>query len=203
MKRTGIEPQQVFGAPVPASVLRARITFCPRCGSPCEEREFDGLTRSACRECNYIHFVNPASCVSVLIADAGRVLLGRRKPGSSQGRLWCMPCGFIEYNEDFITAARREVLEETGLEVQITGLISAVSNFFDSGLHTLVLVFAATPLGGELRTSDEMTGVGWFEPGDLPEMAFEADTHIIQRYFEAPFTGAPLDPRFIRDGARP
>src|SRR5947209_3640981 len=108
-----IEPRQVFGTPGPASERRQRITFCPRCGSPCEDRLDDGITRSTCPECNYVHYVNPASCVSVLVADQRRVLLGRRKPSTTQGGLWCMPCGFVEYGEDFITAAAREVLEET------------------------------------------------------------------------------------------
>jgi ADP-ribose pyrophosphatase YjhB (NUDIX family) len=107
-----------------------------------------------------------------------------------------MPCGFVEYGDDFITAAARETLEETALVVRITGLISAVSNFFDSGLHTLVLVLAAEPLAGTPGPSSELTEVGWFAPDALPEMAFEADTHIITRYFEAPFSGAPVDPRF-------
>jgi 8-oxo-dGTP diphosphatase len=43
--------------------------------------------------------------------------------------MWCLPCGYIEFHEDYLTAARREVKEETGLEVEITALLSVASYF--------------------------------------------------------------------------
>jgi 8-oxo-dGTP diphosphatase len=52
-------------------------------------------------------------------------------------------------------------------------------------------------MGGTPAPTDELTEVGWFAPDAMPELAFEADQHIIARYFEAPFAGAPVDPRFV------
>ena len=40
--------------------------------------------------------------------------------------------------------------------------------------------------------------VQWFSPSDeLPDLAFEGDRHIIERYFERPFEDAPIDPRYV------
>ena len=59
--------------------------------------------------------------------------------------------GFIEYDEDFLTAALREVKEETGLDVEIRSLLSVVSNFLSPRLHTLAIVLLARVVGGELE----------------------------------------------------
>ena len=50
-----------------------------------------------------------------------------------------LPCGYIEFHEDYLTAARREVKEETGLEVEITALLSVASNFLRADIHTLAV----------------------------------------------------------------
>ena len=113
-----------------------------------------------------------------------------------------MPCGYIEYHEDFLTAGRREVKEESGLEVRIKSVISIVSNFFTADIHTLVAVLLAEPAGGEVCAGDDVDRVGWFSLKDkLPEFAFEADSHIVQRYFATRFSGAPVDIRYA--GAAP
>ena len=60
---------------------------------------------------------NPDPCVSILIIDdEDRVLLGRRKNSGIKPGKWCLPCGYIEGGETIETAARREVMEETGIE---------------------------------------------------------------------------------------
>ena len=64
-----------------------------------------------------------------LISNGDRVLLGRRAKTSFCSGTWCLPGGFIEYHEDFLSAMRREVLEETGLIVEITSILSVMSNF--------------------------------------------------------------------------
>ena len=161
------------------------------------------VERSACSDCGYWHYVNPLPGVTVLVEDAHRVLLVKRREDSHVGGgAWCLPGGAIEYEEDFLTTGIRETKEESGIDIAVTSLISAVSNHFDNGLSTIVIVLLGRPIGGALKPdSSETTDVAWFAPDSLPEMAFEGDTHIIARYFQTPFAGAPIDHRFLSTGA--
>jgi ADP-ribose pyrophosphatase YjhB (NUDIX family) len=111
-------------------------------------------------------------------------LLCRRKRESFEGGKWCLPCGYIEFDEDYLTAARREVKEETGLEIEITALLSVASNFLRPEIHTLAVAVLAKPVGGAICPGDDVDELGWFSPGDkLPNFAFSADRHMVERYF--------------------
>jgi ADP-ribose pyrophosphatase YjhB (NUDIX family) len=136
--------------------------------------------------------------VSILVIDGDRIVLCRRRSASFGDGRWCLPCGYVEYDEDFLTAAVREVKEETGLDISVTRIVSVVTNYLTPGLHTLVVVMVAEPVGGDLVARDhDVDAVGWFAVSEtLPELAFEADGHIIRRYFATHLTGAPVDPRF-------
>jgi ADP-ribose pyrophosphatase YjhB (NUDIX family) len=133
------------------------------------------------------------------------VLLCRRGPGTGVGGRWCLPGGHIEFHEDFITAGLREVEEETGLEVEVKGILSVVSNFWDHGHSTLVAVLLAHPIAGEPRADGvETSEVAWFPANGLPQadMAFVADIHIIERYFATRELGARVDPAYVRLAGR-
>jgi ADP-ribose pyrophosphatase YjhB (NUDIX family) len=130
----------------------------------------------------------------VLIEQDGQVLLGRRSGSYAAGK-WGLPQGFIEFDEDFLTAAIREVKEETGLDVEIRSILSVVSNFLSPRLHTLAVVLLAHVTGGQVHAADDLEDVAWFPlAGPLPEMAFEADAHICERYYRTQLSGAPVDP---------
>jgi ADP-ribose pyrophosphatase YjhB (NUDIX family) len=136
----------------------------------------------------------------VLIERDGQVLLGRRSSSYGAGQ-WCLPMGFIEYDEDYLTAAIREVKEETGLAVEIRSILSVVSNFVSPRLHTLAIVLLARVVDGELYAGDDLEAVQWYPlSGPLPEMAFEADAHICERYYRTQLEGAPVDPGYAVAG---
>jgi 8-oxo-dGTP diphosphatase len=138
-------------------------------------------------------YKNPSPAVSVLIIENNSVLLGKRSGGSFAEGKWCLPCGYIEYNEDFLTTAVREVTEETGLEIKIDAVINVCSNFLSKNIHSLVVVLSAHITGGEAQPGDDIAELGWFSHEKLPEMAFEADTHIIERYFDGEVSYLPVD----------
>ncbi len=142
-----------------------------------------------------MQFRNPVPGVVVLIEQEGTVLLGKRRGGFGAGK-WGLPQEHIEYDEDFLTAAIREVKEETGLDVEIRSIINVVSNLLSPTLHTLAIVLLAGVAGGELCAGDDLEALAWVPlSGPLPEMAFEADEWIIERYRKTkPEWGLPLDP---------
>lgn len=188
-----MEPKQVFEAYDPSNGSDEQADFCLACGAPLRDRHDGGRVRRACTSCNFIRYRNPAPAVSVLIVDGRRVLLGLRGATELERGKWCLPCGYVEYEEDFLTAAAREVEEETGLAVEITAILSVSSNFLTPHRHTVVTVLLARPVGGDLRPGDDIDLVRWFSSDEaLPQMAFEADAHIIQRYFASEFEGAPV-----------
>jgi 8-oxo-dGTP diphosphatase len=173
-----------------------QFKHCPSCGTQLIPKEKGGKQRPACPNCRFVQFRNPSPGVVVLIEKEGQVLLGRRS-GSYGAKKWGLPQGFIEFDEDFMTAAIREVKEETGLDVEIRSLLSVVSNFLSPRLHTLAIVLLARVVGGELCAADDLDALAWFPlSGPWPEMAFEADKHICERYYRTQLAGAPVDPGY-------
>jgi ADP-ribose pyrophosphatase YjhB (NUDIX family) len=176
------------------------IRFCPVCGNGFRFDSEGGRERPVCPECGFVYYRNPAPGVSVLIIDNNRVLLGKRASGSFAAGKWCLPCGFIEYNEDFLSAAIREVKEETGLTVAIQSVINVNSNFLAENLHAIVIILLARVTTGIPAAGDDLESVAWFNlSGPLPEMAFEADRDIILRYRSQKIAGLPVDSDFINE----
>ncbi len=197
-----MEPRQVFrsyGIDEPAA--RENYRYCPKCGEALIPTN-DGLSPRAdgplqCPVCGFTAYRNPYPGVVVLVEREGKVLLCKRSPGSFQPGAWCLPGGFIEYDEDFLSAGIREVMEETGLAVSIQSILSVVTNYLAPRLHTLVVVLLGRVIGGPEKAGDDAVALKWVPmPGPLPELAFEADGHIIRRYAETRLSGAPVDPRF-------
>jgi 8-oxo-dGTP diphosphatase len=174
-----------------------QFKYCPFCGTELALQENGGRPRPACPNCGFVQFRNPVPGVVVLIEKEGIVLLGKRRGGYGAG-MWGLPQGYIEYDEDFLTAAIREVKEETGLNVEIRAILNVVANLLSPGLHTLAIVLAAGVVGGQPRAGDDLETLQWVPlSGPLPELAFEADEWIIARYRKTGLEGTlPVDPDF-------
>jgi ADP-ribose pyrophosphatase YjhB (NUDIX family) len=100
----------------------------------------------------------------------GELLLIERTDNS----LWALPGGGQEIGESVVQAARREVLEETGIDVEITGLSGIYSDprhviAYDDGevRQEFSLCFHARPLSGEPQTSSESRQARWVSPDSL------------------------------------
>ena len=172
--------------------------FCPFCGTELVLEEKGGRQRPACPDCGFVQYRNPLPGVVVVIEQDGSVLLGRRRGGFGAGK-WGLPQGYVEYDEDYLTAAIREVKEETGLDIEIRAIINVVSNLLSPALQTLAIVLRAGVVGGELRAGDDLETLEWVPlSGLIPETAFEADTMIIERVRMKLEQELPVDPRFAR-----
>ena len=137
-----------------------------------------GHRRMKCGTCSFIQNMNPSSADGVLIRTDEGVLLVKRRFEPYKGK-WVIPSGFIEYDEDLRKAAVRETLEETGLEVELTGLHAAESCFDDPRGNTILVLFEGRITGGALDPGDDADGVGFFPLDRLPEIAFESHRKVL------------------------
>ena len=157
------------------------LNYCPRCGHALEDREAFGRVRRFCPACGQIVFRDLKVAAGVLVEHEGQVLLVRRAVGPRQG-LWSFPAGFVEFDEDPAEAAVRECREETGLEVEVTGLLDVIAGREHERGADIVIVYCARLAGGELRAADDVDGVGFFAPDALPPLAFRATRIALDRW---------------------
>ena len=111
----------------------------------------------------------------------GRVLLVKRGPGSTQPGRWCIPAGYVDYGEEIRAAAARELLEETGLVVDVGPVLQVMSNFHDHTKLSVGIWFAGEVTGGELQAGDDAVDAGWFALDALPDLAFDTDHTLFLR----------------------
>ena len=153
--------------------------YCAACGSPTEERAIDGCLRPVCTACGHVVYLDPKLAVGVLIARKGRLLLGKRGPGTREPGKWSFPAGFVERGERVERAAAREAREETGLDVVVGDLVGLYSS---DGETVVLAVYEATFVAGEPRAGDDLVEVAWFAMAELPELAFPRDRGILDEW---------------------
>lgn len=109
----------------------------------------------------------PVIAVSAAIVDGDRVLLVQRGRPPSQG-LWSVPGGRLEWGESLHEAVKREVREETGLEIQIGPLVEVVERCDPPHLtyHYVIIDFLGRPVGGQLQAGDDASETRWVTPAE-------------------------------------
>lgn len=120
------------------------------------------------RNCNH-----PLLTVDAVVLRGSSVLLVRRRNPPFRGR-HALPGGFVEPGETAEAAAMREVREETGLRVSLTGLVGVYSDpGRDPRGPTVSVAFRARPVSGRLRGASDASEARWFPLGRLPPLAFD------------------------------
>jgi ADP-ribose pyrophosphatase YjhB (NUDIX family) len=114
------------------------------------------------------------SVAAIVLNSQGKVLLLNHvlRPGSG----WGLPGGFIDYGEQPVTGLRRELSEETGIE--LTNI--EIYNVTTINKHVEVL-FTARSSGDPKVMSEEIIELAWFSANDLPEEMNPAQQSLIQK----------------------
>ena len=114
--------------------------------------------------------------VDIIVADSTveKILLIQRKNEPFKG-MWALPGGFVDENEDLETAAHRELLEETSIEVKALTQVKAFGKpGRDPRQHTVSVAFAGIAAQNVVvKAADDAKEAKWFDRKNLPELAFD------------------------------
>jgi len=115
-----------------------------------------------------------AAVAALIFDEQGRVLLFKHTYRKWQ---WGIPAGGLEHREQPADAMLREFFEETGMQIKIEKLLTAVSAKED---HHITIVYLCKIVSGEFRESIEISEIKYFDVNDLPQMLF-AEKDLIRQ----------------------
>jgi 8-oxo-dGTP diphosphatase len=131
----------------------------------------------------------PLVGVGGVLISGGRTLLIRRGGPPLEGQ-WSIPGGMLEIGETLLEGVRRELLEETGIEVRVLELIEVFEriNLDAAGkiqYHFVVLDYLCETIRGEARAGSDVIDVAWAAPSELEKYSLtETATRVILKGFE-------------------
>lgn len=157
--------------------------FCPRCGGTLESRllKEGDPSRLVCQSCGFVFYLDPKLAVGTVISDdRSRIVLVRRAIEPGYGK-WVFPGGYVDRGEEVQRAAIREAREEVGLDVRLERLINIYSY---TGRTPVIVVYAASVIGGTLACDEEGLEAQYFEPHDIPwdELAFRSTYEALREF---------------------
>ncbi len=147
------------------------MTYCPRCGRKLGGKFDGGRERPAClaEGCGFIHYGDSSiGCGGVVIRD-NKVLLIQRGINPNRGA-WQIPGGYVEADEEILTAVEREVLEEAGIVARVSDVVG-VRHSIGAPNANVYVVFRLDPISGEPRFDGEETiAAGYFSLEEITVM---------------------------------
>lgn len=160
-------------------------SFCPMCGGDLEPRSLKSTEpqRLVCVRCGFVFYLDPKVAVGTIIADPeSRIVLVRRAIDPGYGK-WVFPGGYVDRGELVPVAAVREAKEEAGLDIRLDRLLNIYSY---PGRAPVIIVYAASILGGELACDDEGLEARFFHAHEIPwdELAFRSTFEALREYLK-------------------
>ena len=152
------------------------FNYCQRCGHELSEKEIEGRNRHYCPDCGFIVFLDPKVVAVVLLEMDDKLVMVRRGVEPEMGR-WAFPSGYVDRGEVVEEAAKREVKEETGLEVEIDNFVGLYSL---TGNIVILAVYSAHVVGGIPKAGHDAEDVSLFALDDLPPLPFPHDEQILK-----------------------
>ncbi|KMJ58824.1 NUDIX hydrolase [Bacillus sp. LL01] len=115
----------------------------------------------------------------IVITDDGKWLVVKKSYGGLKGK-WSFPAGFVEADETVDEAVKREVLEETGINVQVEGLIGVRSGVIKEKISDNMLLFLCTPLNADVVYQESELSDAAFK--SMEELENDPDSSLLIHY---------------------
>lgn len=114
----------------------------------------------------------------IICKDSSIVLIKRKKDPYKDS--WALPGGFVEYGETVESAILREVKEETGLEIDLCGIVGVYSDpERDPRGHTVTICYLALKTGGELKADTDASDVTCIPKSETIKLKLAFDHDLI------------------------
>jgi 8-oxo-dGTP diphosphatase len=115
--------------------------------------------------------------VGVVLIEDDRILLIRRGREPGKG-LWAVPGGKVEHGETLLEAAKREIAEETGLDVEVGDVLWVGEHISEHG-HIVLIDFAGSIQGGELAAADDAMEARWISLAEAESLPLTDTMHAL------------------------
>ncbi|HEY3298007.1 MAG TPA: NUDIX hydrolase [Armatimonadota bacterium] len=124
---------------------------------------------------------HPIPAVAAIIVEDDKILLIRRGKEPSKG-CWTVPGGSVEWGETLVAAVKREILEETGLEIDVVGeagVFDLILEGTTGSWHYVIIDYFAVRTGGELCASSDAADVCWVSLDEIDD--YQLTPHLMDR----------------------
>jgi 8-oxo-dGTP diphosphatase len=131
----------------------------------------------------------PVVGVGGVVIAGGRALLIRRGNPPLEGE-WSIPGGTLEVGETLLDGVKRELAEETGIEVRVGELIEVFERIFPDGedqpkYHFVILDYLCEAIRGTARAGSDVTDVAWAAESELQKFSLTPTaTRVIKKAFQ-------------------
>ena len=151
------------------------VKFCPQCGNKLVKRLIHNKQRLFCAKCGFIYYDNPIPAVGAVIIKDNKILCTKRAFPPFAG-WWDLPGGFLEGSEDPEKGLKREVKEETGLNITPLTIIGIYKEdrYYKSkkGPSVISIFYLGQIKNGILKPGDDVAEVKFFPYDKLPKFPF-------------------------------
>jgi len=155
--------------------------YCPFCGKKLSNIEEEERERKSCKSCRWTYYPHVASAVAAVVVRNGKTLMVKRKREPYKNT-WMFPAGFIDFGEHPTETLRREMKEETGLDIREANLLEIQQSSDDPRQPGhFVFFYEVETKKGEIKTDkEENEEIDWIDINKLPRIGWKLHKHMFK-----------------------